>query len=371
MDSDNNDLIDDVFRHLDLKEIYEYLKVSNASETLYDNMRLFDYLSFFRVTNDCYDAIEPFRALRLFLNKKDLTLSSYDILALYIHMTNYDDMDQFDHVLDKKTLGRVSHMMYNVIPELERAWKDVDKYLESHDINSDIIYDDIRLFDYMLVFHYYQMDHVIDKFLCKEDLIISPKNLLILEHYIQSYPQNVYSFPNKQFETFKLIVNNKSVKKLEYFKLMLHFQMNIAVQYKDSEKIMYILSIPEYDMEINVNVTSLICDVLSKYEYPRNKLCNNHPIMGMDDTVDDDKDDEYSEKFVILSAILKHPTFELFEECLEIIRSLPETDKARMMIEEYIISHESKIENSVVKTGKLYDFFDMMVNMMTYCFNWN
>lgn len=201
------------------------------------------------------------------------------------------------------------------------------EYLENNIINvNEIINDDLRLFDYCLTFGYINIarvepdtfSYMLILFLKKDYLIIKHSNLLLLDIYFRSLflKEEIYH----EYDAYKLLVNNKTAKKLDYFPTMLYHHASCAIKSGFPIKFKYLLSLPEYDMKKTKNKSLFDIAIM----YSRNKINN------IESTIN------------IIKEIISHDTFEFSE--IDTLSKLSCDDRIKEMIhQQFTILAPSKL----------------------------
>lgn len=127
----------------------------------------------------------------------------------------------------------------------------IELYLEIHDIpkiiDVNVYCGEFRVFDVfidkLLRYNYYgDYDGILRYFLKYDDLIITTENFVYLK-------QMFHCTCLQPFDIYQLFINNKSVKKIDGFKNMLKSNVISSIQIKNKKNILYIMTIPEYDMK--------------------------------------------------------------------------------------------------------------------------
>lgn len=196
---------------------------------------------------------------------------------------------------------------------------DLQSYFKEHDINGTA-FDDVTFFDYVLDrYHARELqwhEDLIYTILENNDLVITSRNLMILDLHMRYDSKKYYDDTDDEsyLNMFKLVCNNTSAKKLNYFKVMLNFHMEHALRSDHTETILFILTVPEYDMR-TTDITSQ-----SPLEYVLLRS------------------DEHSNIDKIMDSIMSHSTFIMSDKYIEIAKRFDVKDKRRNIFDKYVAS---------------------------------
>lgn len=229
------------------EQLREHLDHHSGNELIYDDVTLFDHVLSSRYSDDVNS--HPTITLVRILLQKGYVLTPYNLMMLEKYM-RLDDFIILKTLLDDTAKKHLDHLHKIVYPQLKNIMQDKEICIDKQ------IYYDIDVLDYLISLHdrqHERFEYVLSNFLNNKENKITSRQLFILATMSQSI---------NNLDLFKCIAENEYVKKLKCFKIMLYLHMSHALDHNMSTKVLYILSVPKYDIKMNIDdLKQHLCDV--------------------------------------------------------------------------------------------------------------
>lgn len=136
---------------------------------------------------------------------------------------------------------------------------DIIKHINKYGVNSDSSIPKIPIFDYYFSVQSNYREYELYHFLEKKELIISITCMMKLNNLF------LKSFHNEH-DLFEMFITNPSIKKYNYYKTILHRHMNHSLRNLMTKRVFLILTISEYDMNIDISNCDHPLDIILQHD---------------------------------------------------------------------------------------------------------